>query len=86
MFLLKYKICYEDLVARSPDDFDNDEIIEGQIELLFDGKKFGLCDEEIPFGHERLITWFRLLNFAKNKMKSGEKYVAVPDIESFRWD
>ncbi len=85
MFLLKYRICDEDLADRSVDDFDNDDILEGQLELVFNDKNFGYCDEDIPFGHELLVTWFKLLNHAKNKIKSGEKYVAIPDIESLRW-
>jgi hypothetical protein len=85
LFLLKYRICDEDLVDRSLENFDDDGIIEGQLELIFNNKNFGFCDKDIPFGHDLLVLWFKMLNHAKNKIKSGKKYVAVPDIESSVW-
>lgn len=86
MFLLRYKICDEDLATMTLDDFDEYGNIEGQIELSFNNETFGYYDDDTPFfGDELLVTWFKLLNQAKNKIKNGEQYVAVMDIESDMW-
>ena len=80
MFEIRYRIPEEEiseissLDAAELDAEFND--IEGQIELKFNGNKYGLCHEQVPFGQELLLFWFGLLNSVATKLRKAH-YVAM---------
>jgi hypothetical protein len=88
MFEISYRIPQEvvnDIFTIDFKKFDatfND--IEGQIELNFNGNKYGLCHEEVPFGNELLLFWFGLLNNVIFRLEKSS-YVAMNIPETSDW-
>jgi hypothetical protein len=80
MFGIRYRILEDEIREISSldaEEFDaefND--IEGQIELNFNGNKYGLYHEQVPFGQELLLFWFGLLNSVATKLRKAH-YVAM---------
>jgi len=80
MFEIRYRIPEEvlnEISSLDATEFDTEfNDIEGQIELNFNGNKYGFCHEQVPFGQELLLFWFGLLNSVATKLRKAH-YVAM---------
>ncbi|HEY9060733.1 MAG TPA: hypothetical protein VIO64_09565 [Pseudobacteroides sp.] len=80
MFGIRYRIpeqVLNEISSLDAIEFDasfND--IEGQIELNFNGNKYGLCHNDVPFGQELLLFWFGLLDTVVTRLEETH-YVAM---------
>ncbi|MRX73033.1 hypothetical protein GJU40_12865 [Bacillus lacus] len=85
MFLIKYNIPNEgidDIIELDESSFDDEYgEIYGQFELNFNEYKQGFVHEEIPFGNELLISWFKLINKVVLTLNTND-YVAFPIMET----
>lgn len=88
MFLINYEILEEEknriLKFKNIMEFESDvNTIMGQIELIFNNRKEGFVDKDIPLSGEFLITWFKRLNDALIQLKiSSFVAIEIPDSDS----
>ena len=88
MFSINYEILEEEknriLKLKDVMEFESDvNTIMGQIELIFNNRKEGFVDKDIPFSGEFLITWLKRLNDVLIQLKISQ-FVAMelPDSDS----
>lgn len=80
MFEIQYRIpehIAQEISSLTIYEFDSEHHdIDGQIELNFNSKKYGICDLDFPFEQEWLFWWFGLLNEVVSRLKKNN-YVAM---------
>ncbi|MFC4775745.1 hypothetical protein ACFO9Q_03005 [Paenibacillus sp. GCM10023252] len=88
MFRLSFRFVYDDLeliktmTEKQFDQYFGD--ISGQIELHCGGETVGFYHEEVPFGNELILLWFKRLNEVVFLLKT-HNYIAMNVIENNNW-
>lgn len=88
MFKLLYRIVEEDIQIISQLGSKNFEQvygdISGQISLNFNGHEIGFCHDDVPYGNELLMQWFKRLNEVLFSLEKTN-YIAMNVVENNRW-